>query len=245
MATIFISDLHLEPEHPELNDFFFRFLRQRAKGAEALYILGDFFEVWVGDDEQLPLHEQVAFALKELGSQGTNVFLMTGNRDFLMGLAFADRCGSTLISEPHVITLYDRRTLLMHGDSLCTSDREYQKFRTMSRNPLWQSMMLNRPLADRQLMARQLRQISQAKNQGKPEKIMDVTPEEVTRVMQQADAIQFIHGHTHRPASHEVALEGSQGWRFVLGDWQKSTVYALADSTGVQLIRLDASELNS
>ncbi|MBK8973038.1 MAG: UDP-2,3-diacylglucosamine diphosphatase [Hahellaceae bacterium] len=243
MSTLFISDLHLETEKPELTSFFLNFLAQKAQGVDALYILGDFFEVWVGDDEQLPLHETIAAALNKLAASGTAVYLMNGNRDFLLGEAFAERCGATLLGERHRIDLYGRPTLLMHGDSLCTRDAEYQKFRSMSRNPQWQAMMLGRPLKDRQLMARQLRQMSMAKNQGKPETIMDVTPEEVIRVMDEGACDLLIHGHTHRPARHEVTLTRGVGQRVVLGDWHRSTVYAEANAGGIHLHALDATSL--
>lgn len=245
MSTLFISDLHLEAEKPELTAFFLNFLSQKGQGLDALYILGDFFEVWVGDDERLPLHERVADTLKALADQGTAVYLMNGNRDFLLGETFAARCSASLLGETHRIDLYGQPTLLMHGDALCTRDTEYQKFRAMSRNPQWQAMMLGRPLKDRQLLARQLRQMSMAKNQGKAETIMDVTEEEVVAVMERADCSVLIHGHTHRPAVHEVKLASGTGQRIVLGDWHESTVYAVADSHGVRLIPVTAASLQT
>lgn len=245
MSVLFISDLHLDAEHPELTAFFLAFLSQRVPGAEALYILGDFFEVWVGDDEHAPLHETVASALREVAKGGTTVFLMRGNRDFLLGADYAERCGATLIEEPWQITCPDGAPLLlMHGDALCIDDYEYQKFRALSRQAAWQKQVLSRPLNERQTMARQLRQISMAKNQGKPKMIMDVTPAEVQRVMQAHGVHRLLHGHTHRPAVHTITLNDAQpAERYVLGDWHDTTVYAEADAHGIRLIPLAAREL--
>lgn len=222
MTTLFISDLHLEESRPDITSAFLGFLDEKAMGVEQLYILGDFFEAWIGDDERTPLQEQVASALRTLRESGTETFLMHGNRDFLIGQDFCDRAGATLLEDPTVIDLYGTPTLLMHGDSLCTADVEYQKFRANMRNPQWQQMILQRPLEDRQQMARQLREISMAKNQGKEEFIMDVTPEEVVREMEVHGVQRMIHGHTHRPAEHELAANGQPAKRIVLGDWAEN-----------------------
>lgn len=222
MTTLFISDLHLEEARPDITDAFLSFLADKAKGVQRLFILGDFFEAWIGDDERTPLQDRVADALKELNSGGTDIFLMHGNRDFLIGEDFCARAGASLLPDPSIIDLYGTPTLLMHGDSLCTADVEYQKFRTNMRNPQMVKMMLARPLADRQQMARQLREISMAKNQGKAESIMDVTPEEVVREMEEHGVQQMIHGHTHRPAVHDLEANGKPAKRIVLGDWDKN-----------------------
>ncbi|WP_375192395.1 UDP-2,3-diacylglucosamine diphosphatase [Marinobacter sp.] len=222
MTTLFISDLHLEESRPDITRAFLAFLEEKATGVESLYILGDFFEAWIGDDERTPLQEQVAGALRQLSDSGTRVFLMHGNRDFLIGEDFCARAGATLLDDPTVIDLYGSPTLLMHGDSLCTADVEYQKFRANMRNPQWQQMILQRPLKDRQQMARQLREISMAKNQGKEEFIMDVTPEEVVKDMEHHGVQRMIHGHTHRPAVHELIANGQPAQRIVLGDWDQN-----------------------
>jgi UDP-2,3-diacylglucosamine hydrolase len=222
VTTLFISDLHLEESRPDITDAFLGFLRTTTQGAERLYILGDFFEAWIGDDERTPLQEQVAAALKDLNENGTDIFLMHGNRDFLIGEDFCARAGATLLEDPTVIDLHGTPTLLMHGDSLCTADVEYQKFRTNMRNPQWQQMILARPLEDRQQMARQLREISMAKNQGKAETIMDVTPEEVVRELEHHGVQRMIHGHTHRPAVHSLHANGADAKRMVLGDWDQN-----------------------
>ncbi|HLV77369.1 MAG TPA: UDP-2,3-diacylglucosamine diphosphatase [Marinobacter sp.] len=222
MTTLFISDLHLEESRPDITGAFLGFLERKARGAERLYILGDFFEAWIGDDERTPLQEQIAAALKSVSDTGTQVFLMHGNRDFLLGNEYCERAGATLIDDPTVIDLYGIPALLMHGDSLCTADVEYQKFRANMRNPQMQKMMLARPLADRQHMARQLRQMSMAKNQGKAEAIMDVTPAEVVRELEAHQVQLMIHGHTHRPASHDLEASGRPARRIVLGDWDQN-----------------------
>lgn len=219
MTTLFISDLHLEESRPDITGAFLTFLNEKAPGAERLFILGDFFEAWIGDDERTPLQEQVASALKALSDTGTDIFLMHGNRDFLIGDDFCQRAGATLLNDPTVIDLYGTPALLLHGDSLCTADVEYQKFRNAMRNPQMQQMMLARPLKDRQQMARQLREVSMAKNQGKAEAIMDVTPEEVIKELEAHKVQVMIHGHTHRPAVHELEANGKPARRIVLGDW--------------------------
>ena len=222
MTTLFISDLHLEESRPDITRAFLAFLEQKAAGAKRLYILGDFFEAWIGDDERTPLQEKVAAALRNVSGGGTEIFLMHGNRDFLIGANFCDRAGAALLEDPSVIDLYGTPTLLMHGDSLCTADEEYQKFRVNMRNPQWQKMILQRPLKDRQQMARQLREISMAKNQDKEEFIMDVTPGEVVREMEAHGVQRMIHGHTHRPAEHALTANGQPAKRIVLGDWAEN-----------------------
>lgn len=222
MTTLFISDLHLEESRPDITNAFLAFLKEKARGVEQLYILGDFFEAWIGDDERTPLQEQVAEALRAVSGSGTELFLMHGNRDFLIGEDYCSRIGATLLDDPTVVDLYGTPTLLMHGDSLCTADVEYQKFRANMRNPQWQQMILQRPLAERQQMARQLREISMAKNQGKEEFIMDVTPDEVVKEMEAHGVQRLIHGHTHRPAVHELEANGKPATRIVLGDWDEN-----------------------
>tara|TARA_Y100001001_G_scaffold155859_1_gene172090 strand:+ start:383 stop:1108 length:726 start_codon:yes stop_codon:yes gene_type:complete len=229
VTTLFISDLHLEESRPDITEAFLGFLDGTASGVDQLYILGDFFEAWIGDDERTPLQEQIAAALRKLRDSGTDIFLMHGNRDFLIGEDFCERAGATLLDDPTVIDLHGTPTLLMHGDSLCTADVEYQKFRANMRNPQWQQMILQRPLEDRQQMARQLREISMAKNQGKEEFIMDVTPEEVIKDMEAHGVQHMIHGHTHRPAVHELIANGLPAKRIVLGDWDKNVWWLEAE----------------
>lgn len=222
MITRFISDLHLEESRPDITDAFLAFLQDKAMGIDAIYILGDFFEAWIGDDERTPLQETIAAALSKVKASGTAIYFMHGNRDFLIGEDYCSRAGATLLDDPSVVELYGTPYLLMHGDSLCTADVEYQKFRANMRNPQWQKMMLQRPLEDRKQMARQLREISMAKNKGKEESIMDVTPEEVVRELETHGVQNMIHGHTHRPAEHDLTANGAPAKRIVLGDWHEN-----------------------
>ncbi len=219
MITLFISDLHLHPERPHLTRAFFHFLHTRAQGAQALYILGDFFDAWIGDDDDTPLNAEVAGELKTLSNAGTRIFLMHGNRDFLLGETFANSAGAQLIADGTVIDLYGCPTLLMHGDSLCTGDKDYMAFRQQVRSPQWQAQILAQPLAARRALAAQLREKSQEMNSLKAEDIMDVTEAEVVRVMTEAKVARLIHGHTHRPARHPMLLDGKPAERIVLGDW--------------------------
>jgi UDP-2,3-diacylglucosamine hydrolase len=222
VTTLFISDLHLEESRPDITDAFLAFVKARAMGIDALYILGDFFEAWIGDDEHTPLQETVAAALSDVKASGTTIYFMHGNRDFLIGEDYCRRTGAILLDDPSVVDLYGTPYLLMHGDSLCTADVEYQKFRANMRNPQWQQMILQRPLEDRKQMARQLREISMAKNQSKEDLIMDVTPEEVVREMEAQGVQNMIHGHTHRPAEHDLTANGEPAKRIVLGDWHEN-----------------------
>lgn len=228
MSTLFISDLHLEEERPEITRAFLNFLEQQARGVEALYILGDFFEAWIGDDEHTELQDEVANALAAVAQSGVQIYLMHGNRDFMIGEDYCRRSGAALLPDPTVIDLYGEPTLLMHGDSLCTRDTGYQKFRTNMRNPEWQQAFMKRPLHERQQVGRQIRQMSMAKNQGKQESIMDVTPEEVVAEMARHQVRSLIHGHTHRPAVHSLEVAGEPARRYVLGDWDKTLWYIRA-----------------
>ncbi|MDX1589738.1 MAG: UDP-2,3-diacylglucosamine diphosphatase [Oleiphilaceae bacterium] len=225
MTTRFIADLHLEESRRDITDAFLGFLADYGHGIDALYILGDLFENWIGDDERTPLQEEVSQALASVSESGTDLYLMHGNRDLLIGQDFCQRVGARLLDDPTVVDLYGEPVLLMHGDSLCTRDLEYMKFRKSVRDGKWHRAFLNRPLAERQQVARQMRQLSQMKNQGKPREIMDVTPEEVVRVMQEHRVRTLIHGHTHRPQVHELSLDGAQARRLVLGDWDRRVWY--------------------
>jgi UDP-2,3-diacylglucosamine hydrolase len=219
MRKLFISDLHLQESRPRLTRAFFDFLHTQATGAQALYILGDFFDAWVGDDDDQPLLQEVAQELKALSLNGTQIFLMHGNRDFLIGSKYAQACGAALIHEGCTIDLLEQPTLLLHGDSLCTDDSDYQQFRQMVRNPQWQQQILAQPLAARRALAAQLRDKSQSMNSLKAEDIMDVSPAEVTQQMASAGVTRLIHGHTHRPARHSLMVNNQQAERIVLGDW--------------------------
>ena len=212
--TLFISDLHLDSARPAIIAALAAFLKN-STDADALYILGDLFEVWVGDDDDSPLAGEVTTLLREFTATGTPLYLMEGNRDFLLGQAFCDAVGAKLIQDPSVIDLYGTPTLLMHGDSLCTGDPEYMAFRATARSPAWQAELMAQSLAERRALATHLRSVSKEASSNKAEDIMDVTPSEVDRVMAEAGVTRLIHGHTHRPARHSV----SAGERIVLGDW--------------------------
>lgn len=236
MITLFISDLHLHPERPHLTRAFFHFLHTRAQGAQALYILGDFFDAWIGDDDDTPLNAEVAAELKSLSNAGTRIFLMHGNRDFLLGETFAASAGAELLADGSVIDLYSTPTLLMHGDSLCTGDKDYIAFRQQVRSPQWQQQILAQPLAARRALAAQLREKSQEMNSLKAEDIMDVTEAEVVRVMSEAHVTRLIHGHTHRPARHHLTINSQPAERIVLGDWHHLAWALEASEQSLKLI---------
>ncbi len=218
-SVLLISDLHLEPVRPELTRAFFKFLETTACEASALYILGDFFNVWIGDDDDAPLCGDISGALKKLSDTGTAVYLMHGNRDFLMGDHWAKACGATLIHEPYLLQQEDANVLLLHGDALCTRDTDYMAFRKMVREVKWQQEFLARPLIERRAFADQARARSKTMSSNKPDDIMDVTPEEVERVLHDSGTVTLIHGHTHRPKVHMLTLDGRPAKRIVLGDW--------------------------
>ncbi|WGL62845.1 UDP-2,3-diacylglucosamine diphosphatase [Pseudomonas sp. CW003PS] len=218
---LLISDLHLEEKRPDITRAFLLFLATRARQAEALYILGDFFEVWIGDDGMTPFQHEIADALRELSEAGTRIYLMHGNRDFLIGQRFCREAGCTLLSDPHKVQMNGEPVLLMHGDSLCTLDVGYMKLRRWLRNPLSLLILRNLPLSTRQKLALKLRNESRAQTRMKASDIVDVTPEEVVRIMAEYGVRTLIHGHTHRPAVHELIVNGQAARRIVLGDWDR------------------------
>jgi UDP-2,3-diacylglucosamine hydrolase len=213
-GTLFISDLHLDPARPEVTRAFTQFLRTHRR-CERLYILGDLFEAWLGDDDDAPIAIEVCQLLRDFSDAGPALAIMPGNRDFLIGRRFCKFAGAELLTDPTVIDLYGERVLLMHGDSLCTADQQYQQFRRTVRDPAWQADLLSHSLAERRELAGRLRSMSREANSNKAEDIMDVAPEAVAEAMRQHAVRQLIHGHTHRPARHEVPT----GLRWVLGDW--------------------------
>ena len=240
MTTLFISDLHLDPERPEITRLFGEFIDGEARGAEALYILGDLFEAWVGDDDPSDTGAFVATKLKALADSGVPVFFMHGNRDFLVGEAFAQRAGMTLLADPARIDLYGQPALLMHGDTLCTDDVAYQQFRTQTRDPRWQAQFLAQPLAARLAFAQQARAASQARqgelrDAGTMETITDVAPAAVEAALREHDVALLIHGHTHRPAVHALEVDGRARKRVVLGDWYEQGSVLRVDADGMRL----------
>ena len=219
MSTLFISDLHLDESRPHIVDLFVRLLEGPARDAQALYILGDLFESWVGDDDDAPLPARVAAASRALSDSGVPVHFIHGNRDFLLGPAYAARAGMTLLRDGSVIDLAGERTLLMHGDTLCSDDVEYLKFRAMVRDPRWQEQFLARPLTERRAFAAQARGESRRHTAVARPEIMDVNAGAVVEAMRARGVRRLIHGHTHRPATHRFDLDGKPAQRIVLGDW--------------------------
>ena len=235
MTTLFISDLHLDPARADITTQFLGFLRKEAHAADALYILGDLFEAWVGDDDPEPEKRRAVAALRALSDDGVPVFFMHGNRDFLIGERFASECGCTLLPDPYRLSLYDSEVLLMHGDTLCTDDVEYQAFRQMTRDPTWQQQFLSMPLEQRLAMAQEARAESLAHTKGKPESIMDVNEETVTRVMREHNVSLLLHGHTHRPNVHQLQIDNRPAQRIVLGDWYTQGSVLYWDENGFRL----------
>jgi UDP-2,3-diacylglucosamine hydrolase len=234
MSVLFISDLHLEAERPDITRAFLHFLSTRARTAQALYILGDFFEAWIGDDGMDEFQHAIARALREVSDSGTRIYLMHGNRDFLIGQAFCREAGCTLVRDPSLIDLGGEKILLMHGDSLCTLDAAYMKLRRWLRNPLSLFILRNLPLSSRHKLARKLRKESRAQTRMKASEIVDVTPSEVEKIMRDKGVRILIHGHTHRPAVHELEIDGRPARRIVLGDWDSQGWALEADEQGLQ-----------
>jgi len=238
--TLLISDLHLEPERPDITATFFEFLQSTARQAEALFILGDLFEVWIGDDYSYPLGDEVARQLSDLSRRGVAIYLMHGNRDFLIGQDYSQRCNAQLIEEPYVTELGGEKTVLLHGDVLCTQDTEYMQFRSLVRTPQWQQNFLAQSIEQRLQIAQQARQQSHQATANKGMEIMDVTTAEVQLLLGRLQVSTMIHGHTHRPANHWVpssdgGTDRRAARRIVLGDWDKHLWYIEATTTDIRL----------
>lgn len=237
--VLFIADLHLTPERPQTARQFRRFLDETAAKAAALYILGDFFEAWVGDDDLTsPFHAGIAAAVHTLAGRGPAVFFLPGNRDFLVGERFAQAAGLTLLAEPTRIELFGVPTLLSHGDVFCTDDAAYQTFRAQVRDRVWQEDFLARPLAERHALARELRERSERAKAGKKPEIMDVNAAAVDRAFRAWGVDRLIHGHTHRPARHDHVVDGRPRERWVLADWYDTGSYLHCDAQGCRAVAL-------
>ena len=235
MTTLFISDLHLEADRPEIGEQFLDFLSSEAAEADALYILGDFFEYWVGDDDPDEYYASIKRALRAFTDSGVPVFFMHGNRDFMIGAAFAAETGVKLLPDPCPLEIYGKSVLLSHGDALCTDDVEYQKVRAMTRNPEWQAMMLAKPLEERIAIAKQARSQSQERNKTLSESIMDVNPDAVKQTIAEHGVEILLHGHTHRPAIHSIEVDDRIAKRVVLGDWYDQGSVLRWDEDGLDL----------
>ncbi|WP_313495239.1 UDP-2,3-diacylglucosamine diphosphatase [Stenotrophomonas sp.] len=242
MTTLFISDLHLDPSRPAITELFLDFLRGKARQAEALYILGDLFEAWIGDDTPSSAADAVALALREVSDAGVPVYFIRGNRDFLLGNDYAARAGMRILPDPSVIQLYGKPVLLQHGDLLCTDDVAYQAFRAQTRNPAFIAQFLSQPLEARVAFAQKARAASQAhqsemKQDDKAtfETVTDVAPAEVIATFQRYGVDTMIHGHTHRPAIHTVSAGEHSFTRIVLGDWYEQGSVLRVDADGFRL----------
>ena len=237
MTTLFISDLHLKPEAPQLVDILDNLLRGPASDAQSLYVLGDLFEAWPGDDDLGdPFNAPIVAAFRALSDGGVQLFFQHGNRDFLLGDAFAAATGGRLLPEEIVVEAGGMRTLLLHGDQLCTDDAAYQQFRAQVRNPSWQKQMLAQPLAARKALARQMREGSDLAKSGKSMDIMDVNAEAVAAAFRRHGVDRMIHGHTHRPAVHRHEVDGRSCERIVLADWRDRGAYLRVDAHGAEPI---------
>jgi len=238
VPTLFISDLHLTEERPEATERFIAFLEDKARAAEALYILGDFFEYWIGDDDLgEPFNAVVAGLLADLTRRGVPVYLMHGNRDFLIGERFSAATGAKLLQDPVVETIQGEKTLLVHGDTLCTDDLDYQAWRRKARDPAFQADFLAKPLPERRRAVGQMREKSKQVVQEKTAEIMDVNDEAVRQALRRHGVRRLIHGHTHRPGRHALEVDGERCERWVLPDWYGRGGYVEVGSRGPRLVR--------
>ena len=236
MTTLFISDLHLSPSDPARIQLIVNFLQTQSANIDKLYILGDLFNTWLGDDIVPDEFEPLITQLQQLHQSGIKTYLMVGNRDFMMGKQFAKRAACELLDEPCIIDLFGTKTLLMHGDTLCIDDVAYQRYRRWSRNKFLQWCFLHLSASYRQGVSDKIKQKSREQKQSKSAMIMDVNQDEVLRVMKQFDVTQLIHGHTHRPAVHSLMINNQVAKRIVLGDWENEVSYLLCDEQQTQLV---------
>jgi len=240
VTALFISDLHLHADRPAGIELFLRFMRTEASSASALYILGDLFEAWIGDDDSDPAHAPIIEALAELSVRDVPVYFMHGNRDFLIGREFAAASGCRLLHEWHVAEIEGQRVLLTHGDLLCTDDTPYQELRRLVRDPAWQRDFLARPLDERRAIADSLRERSRTETAAKPAEIMDVNDVAVDAAMRTHDVRLLLHGHTHRPRVHDLTVDGRAAQRIVLGAWYEHGSVVRWDERGFELATLRA-----
>lgn len=235
MSTLFVSDVHLNNARANIVRAFIAFLETKARHADALFILGDLFDEWLGDDDDKAPHTEVSDALAALTATGLPVSVVHGNHDFLLGRKFAKRTGCKLLGDDTTIDVYGTPTLIMHGDTLCTRDVNYQSFRKMARNPIMQKMFLSMSLEKRAQKADNIRSESSKDSALKADDIMDVTPEAVEEIMRKRNVRHLIHGHTHRPAIHNFTLNEQEATRIVLGDWYQQDSVLIWDEAGYRL----------
>ena len=234
--TYFIADLHLAQNRPDITACFLRFLKYDAVHAQTLYILGDLFESWIGDDDDSSYLKTIAKALTTLSTFGTKIYYIHGNRDFLLGDKFAKKSSMTLLPEVDFIDLYGQEVVIMHGDTLCTRDIAYQAFRKKSRSWWWQAMIKSLPLFIRKKIAADYRKKSAAATATKSQEIMDVTAEEVVNCLESYQSQLLIHGHTHRPAVHDITANGKKAKRIVLGDWYEQGAWLKVTPESIELL---------
>ena len=239
MATLFISDLHIDASRPRIIEQFLGFLQGEARSAEALYILGDLFESWIGDDAPDPAQSAAIAGLRTLTSSGVPCFVMHGNRDFLLSSRFCEMSGAKLLPDPLIVTLYGEAVLVMHGDALCTDDRAYQRLRATVRDADWQRQFLDLPVEARRALAGAARAGSQAHTAAMEYAITDVNADSVAMALRAADTSTLLHGHTHRPAIHALQVDGRPRTRIVLGDWYDQGSVLRWDHDGPQLQSLE------
>jgi UDP-2,3-diacylglucosamine hydrolase len=238
MARLFVSDVHLDASVPEAIEQFLSFLEVHARHAEALYILGDLFETWIGDDDADPAKARVCAALRGLTATGVATFIIHGNRDFLLGREFCQRTGCELLVDPTLVELDGERVLLTHGDALCTDDRAYQALRSTVRTHAWQRRFLGLPLETRAHLAHQARADSQVHTARVVKQIMDVNASAVAKSFRALGVRRMIHGHTHRPAIHDTLIDGERAQRIVLGAWYEQGSYLWYERGGYELREL-------
>jgi len=237
--VLFVSDLHLCGSRPRINDIFFAFLRGPVRTASSLYILGDLFEYWAGDDDLSdPFNASVVSALAECSRAGIAISVMHGNRDFLLGEEFARACGARLIGDPAAVDIAGTPTLLLHGDTLCTDDVDYQRMRAEVRTGDWKRRFLSLTLAQRKQQIAGMRELSESEKKRKPSEIMDVNPRAVEQALRDHGYPRLIHGHTHRPARHEHVVDGRRCERWVLADWYRGGSFLRCDERGCAPVEL-------
>ncbi|RQO36206.1 UDP-2,3-diacylglucosamine diphosphatase [Herminiimonas sp. KBW02] len=253
MAALFVSDLHLQAAMPRTTQAFFNFLQQHAVHTRQLYLLGDIFEAWAGDDDlDDPYYQQVVHALKRVSTSGVEIFWMAGNRDFLVGTRFAEATGIRLLPDPYVSTIANRLLVLTHGDAYCTDDAAYMQFRAQVRQPEWQQNFLAQPLAQRKAIIENLRAGSRAAQRDKSYDIMDVNQEAIAGLFRLSGSATMIHGHTHRPAKHDYQIDGAARIRYVLSDWdldhapaERGDWLALDTASNIHRYTLNGSEVGN
>ncbi|MDA0705265.1 MAG: UDP-2,3-diacylglucosamine diphosphatase [Proteobacteria bacterium] len=235
MSTLFISDLHLEAERPDIGNQFIEFLKTEAMEADDLYILGDLFEAWVGDDDPNTHYAKIKMAIRKVVDKGVPVYFMHGNRDFMIGRRFTNETGVVILTDPYPVDMYGQKALLSHGDVLCTDDAQYQRVRLMTRDPDWQASILAKPLKERLRIAEEARRQSLERTLNMTMNIMDVNQDAVRRVITEHGVDVLLHGHTHRPGIHSIDLGNRKAQRIVLGDWYRQGSVLRWDLRGPKL----------